>query len=101
MKFPPRDGNLPRTCDYKRGQLVSIIAAPSATLLATAIVVAAETSVASVLAVLVALSSRLVTSSAAETAVLATGLATVKTMSLLEMSWVASVTLLRLRWWEG
>lgn len=83
-------------------ELVSVVAAPSATLLAIAvIVVATETLVGSVLAVLVALASSLVTSSA-KTAVSTSSLVGVKTLTrLLEVCRVATVAGLSLSRREG
>lgn len=78
---------------------MSVVAAPTATLLllAVAIKVAPEALVASVLAALVPLSSCLMSASSSKTAILATGLSTVESMTL-EVARISCVaSLLRLR----
>jgi len=73
--------------------LVSVVTAPAATLLAVAIVVASESLVASVLAVLVTLPSGLVARGTPKGAILASSLAAVKSMALLlNMCRIASIS---------
>ncbi len=84
--------------------LVLVVVTPSTALLAIAtVLVAAEAAltVAAVLAGLVALASRVLAAKASKAAVLASRLAAMEGMLLLDVAWVSAITLLsRLWWWQ-
>lgn len=75
---------------------MSVVATPSTALLVVAVVGVTKTLVSSILAALVA---GLVTTKTCKATILAAALATVKSVLLLEVVWVTTVTLLRCLWW--
>lgn len=85
--------------------LVLVVVTPSTTLLAVAaVLVATEAAlaVATILAALVSLGGGVLATETTESAVLATSLAAVKVVLLLEVAWITAVALLsRLWWWKG